>query len=223
MRRRNYFLNKVNALALVILTVFSLISCKKEKQNDIDKKVMLYKVDQGLLSKYFFGAGSYWIYQNQNLNEDSVIVKSVENGVTPDPQYGAKGTNYAEYEFYKMNFKNMSQGNDYNYYFMNNYIKLNGGGEYGVLNGQPIFMYEAHINEEFNGATVFEKIDSLNILGNMYYDITKMKISAVDQWVQVFTYDTDMYFADHIGLIKKEIFDTINGTQSYELKKYDIK
>ena len=95
----------------------------------------------------------------------------------------------------------------------------------GNENGQTIFKYDAAIDESFNGATVIAHIDTLNILGNMYYGVTKMNISAdsQSQFQQEFIYDTDLYFSENIGLVKKEVFDTINGNQVFNLKRYNIK
>jgi len=128
-----------------------------------------------------------------------------------------------------MYFKNMSTGDGFNYFFFHDFISFNGHPNSirypQYENGQTIFKYDAAIDESFNGATVIAHIDTLNILGNMYYGVTKMNISAdsQSQFQQEFIYDTDLYFSENIGLVKKEVFDTINGNQVFNLKRYNIK
>lgn len=120
-----------------------------------------------------------------------------------------------------MNLLDVTKSIVSNYYYMSDYIKLNGGGDYSEK-GQPIFMYNESVNYEFNGAQIIAKIDTLTILGKVYNNITKIKITASEQYQHEFSYDTYLFFVDNYGLIRQEINDTINGYETWNLKRYLI-
>jgi len=210
---------KHRAILIFILAVTSILSCKKDST-----EVTYYTtyMNAAMLTKYFFKPGTYWVYENQNSLLDSVIVTSDTNGFTTIPcPHGCPGGIITRDEFYKMNLLDITNNIASNYYYMSDYIKLNGGGEYSQ-EGQPVFIYEKPVDYSFNGATVVDKYDSMNVLGTKYYDITKMKITASLQFQREFVFDTYLYFAANFGIIKKEIDDSIKGYQTWNLKRSRI-
>ena len=179
-------------------------------------------VDSDLIDEYFFTNGTYWIYENQSSQIDSITVESTANdfNLIPCP-HGCPNKKQSQYEYFSMELKNHTQNYTYNYYFLNKHIKKNGGGDYCEL-GQPILTYNRDIGYEFNGITVTEKYDSLLVLDNYYYNVTKMSLTAEEQYQLEYEYNTDLYFSPNIGLIKKETHDTINGMEIWNLKRYHI-
>lgn len=203
----------ISAFLACLLGCFS---CKKKQE-------ITYRIDYvngNLFSEYFSRPGSYWVYEDQNVQTDSIAVISMDYGLNTFPcTQGCPGGIVHKDQFYVMNLRNVTQNKNYNYYFLGNHIKQNGGGEYGQL-GQPVFVYNGKPGDEFNGVTVVEKLDSLTILGNTYYQVTKMRISAADQCQHEFNLDTELYFAKNVGLIKKEVIDAVNGNQVFQLKRF---
>lgn len=213
----NGLMNRTFLISILALAL--LIGCKKES-----KEITYYTtyVNTAMLTKYFFKPGTYWVYEDQSNFNDSVIVTGGTNGFTTIPcPHGCPGGVITRYEYYEMNLFDFTNNITSNHYYMSNYIKLNGGGEYGQL-GQPIFMYDRAVNYSFNGAKVIDKYDSMTVSGIKYYNITKMKITASLQFQKEFLFDTYLYFADNFGIIKKEINDTINGYQTWNLKRSHI-
>jgi hypothetical protein len=210
---------KNRTVSIAILALIIVSGCKNDNQ-----EISYYTtyVSTSLATKYVFKPGSYWIYENQNNQVDSVTVTDTTRGFNTIPcPHGCPGGVVSRIEFYQMNLLDVTGNIAFNYYFMGNHIKLNGGGEYGQL-GQPVFLYGQPVNYSFNGAKVIDKFDSITISGTKYFKITKMQITASLQYQHEFSYDTYLWFADNFGLIKQEINDTINGYQTWNLKRSHI-
>jgi hypothetical protein len=120
-----------------------------------------------------------------------------------------------------MYIKSYGASETFNYYLTNNYIKLNGGGEYGQ-DGQPIFMADCEIGTEFNGMEIQEKIQSLIINSNTFNNVIKVKITASKQYQPVYTNDTYLYFEENVGLIKKVIDLGNSEFESYSIKDWNL-
>ena len=201
---------------MFLLTVFS---CKKG-EHKIEHRYAY--VDDSLLANYFFPEGSYWVYKDQNNQIDSIVNSVNTNGFTTTPcPHGCPSGIINNTEFYKMTLKNVTKNESFNYYFTSNYIRLNGGGNYSEL-GQPIFIYNETLNHEFNGATTIEKLDVFELNGVSFQNVTKVKITYAEQYQNEFRFDTDLYFAEKIGLIKQTVYDTINGVNDIELIRFKV-
>ena len=101
-------------------------------------------------------------------------------------------------------------------------IKYNGGGNWGQ-EGQPIYTWNREIGESSGGLALITKYDSLEILDSIFYNVDLMTITAEEQFQTEFEFNTDFYFSPYIGVIRKVIHDTINGTKTWNLKRYDVK
>jgi hypothetical protein len=217
-------LKKSIRLFLTLLITFGSIISFSNCTKDIDEMEYInYYVDQDLIDKYYFEKGSLWVYKDQNLNLDSITVENTEHGfkTTPCP-HGCPGRKTSRHEYFIMNLRELGSNSTFNYYFLSGHFKINGGGIVGEL-GQPIYLHNSDIGYSFNGTTVIAQLDSLNINENTYFNVTKIKISALDQIQDEFNFDTELYFSENIGLIKKVVFDTINGAQTKLLIDYTIK
>lgn len=205
--------------AFVIVSVL-LTYCKKEEPMTYFES----KVDRDMLDKFMFNAGTYWVYEDEQTMElDSLVVLGWSTGFNTIPcPHGCPSRRTSRYEYFVMWMMSITNGNGWNYYFDGDWFKYNGGGEYGHL-GQPIFMYNEPIGNEFNGARIVDQLDSLTILGNTYYEVTKMKITQAEQFDIMFSDDLHFYFSEHVGLIRKEKLNqdgSVNKT--WNLKRYEI-
>lgn len=204
-----------NIIFVIFFIAISTISCEKE---NVKSETSYTYILKELRTEYIFNVGSYWVFQDSAGNLDSIVLSHVETGFTsfcPD-----NGCSINEYT--TMIYNNVTRNMLYNHYFMMDFVRYNGGGDWGQ-DGQPIFIYDAQLGYEFNGVEVTGKQDSLEIMNNVYYDVIRMTIDANRQFQKEFEYNTDLYFAPHVGLIKKVSYDTVNGIQTWELLRYQIK
>lgn len=106
----------------------------------------------------------------------------------------------------------------FNHYLAFNSIKYNGGGDWGQ-EGQPIFLLNQEEGYFFNGLLVGEKLDSLLILNEMFYEVQKMSVETDLQFQNEFEYDTDFYFSESVGIVRIVIHDTTNGMRTWNLTR----
>ena len=195
---------------LVFILIF--IGCRK----DTTETVNYTYLDESLKSKFSFNEGSYWIYQDQLQNIDSVVLTIKENGFT----HSCPGC--SRNEFIELIYTSQKNGTDFNHYLMADFIRYNGGGDFGQ-NGQPIYITKREEGYEFNGLIVGKVLDSLVILNATFYNVEKMSVQADSQYQREFEFDTDIYFAPMVGIIREVIFDSINGTTTRDLKRFNLK
>ena len=182
----------------ILIIGTTVISCKKENSEDETN----YSYLNESIEPYKFKSGSYWVFQNDSTKIlDSIVVISTESNFywSPPPVQGQAGT---KREYYNMNLQSFLTSNNFNHFLTSNYIKQNGGGDYGQ-DGQPIFMSESNIGTKFNGMEIIEKFPTLIINGNSFNYIVETKITESEQYQPVFSNDTYLYFSDSIGIVKK--------------------
>jgi hypothetical protein len=189
-------------------------SCNKECQ---ENQITYSYIDESLKSNYSFNEGSYWIYEDQAMNVDSVVLTNHETGFTSTCPDNSCST----YEFIELTFNNVTQETFFNHYLMSRHIKYNGGGEWGQ-NGQPIYINDKEEGYEFNGLVVERVLDSLMISNTIFYNVEKMNIQVDMQYQNEFEFDREFYFVPSIGIVRTIINDTINGTIIWDLKNYYI-
>jgi hypothetical protein len=200
---------------LLGLFVILISACK---ESDIPSSTNYTYIPEELKTQFVFEKGSYWIYEDNNGNIDSVIIIESDSGFTsicPDNGCPLR-------EYIKLVFQNVTKNEHFNYYFIDQVIKYNGGGNWGQ-EGQPIYIWNWEIGENSNGLTLIASYDSIEILDNMFYNIDVMEVTAKDQFQVEFEFNTDLYFSPYIGVIRRVIHDTINGTETWDLKNYNIK
>lgn len=179
-----------------------------------------------VLKPFLFRQNSYWVYTNSNTgNLDSLVVTSTKNDFCYDahPKYG--GGNYVkEYRVTNYLFFEGSQTTSYSYwdYAMYDYIKHQGGGEYGQY-GQPIFSCTKTIGAEFNGLVLEGLISTMVINGNTFNDVRKFRLVAEKQiYPKIFQEDRLLYYSPHVGLIKKVIMPTSGDSTTLELLRWNV-
>jgi hypothetical protein len=187
-------------------------SCSKDDPSIESNYLYL---NESFKSNFGFHEGSYWVYQNQSMNLDSVVLTVYDSGFTGNCPKTFCDLN----EFVKLTYENVTQGSTYNHYLAFNSIKYNGGGDWGE-DGQPIFLLNEDEGYFFNGLLIGEKLDSLLILDEMFYDVQKTSVQAGLQYQPEFDFDRDFYFVESVGVVRIVIYDTINGTQTWNLKRW---
>jgi hypothetical protein len=199
---------------IIIFLILMISSCKK---NEPEGEIRYSYINETLKNNFNFNEGSSWIYQDQSLNLDSVVLANYQTGFTsicPDNECSRN-------EFVKLTFENLTQGTSFNHYLLSNFTRYNGGGSWGQ-DGQPIYILGKAESYGFNGLIVGEKYDSLLILDEMFYNVEKMSVNADMQFQIEFEYDRDFYFVPTVGIVRSVIHDTVNGTLTWDLKNYNI-
>jgi len=163
---------------------------------------------KGYFKNNFVFESGYWVYQDtSNADIDSISLTScIHNYVSPNPGW----PDYQEY--YLMDYHSHTNNYDYNDYIITNYWKRNGGGYYGEL-GQPImhigqYQQLPEVGNGFNGYEIITIINELEIAGNIFYGVVVSRIYVDEQYQNEFFYDTDLYFAPDVGIIRKEYTDS---------------
>lgn len=198
-------------IARLLFLSFILFGCDKSTPREVIKNF----VDAELKHNYSFNEGSYWVYEGPDSRLDSVILMNATSGFTnPTP-------NYSIMEYFTYRYHSFKTGKGFNHYYTTNFIRYNGGGDYGQ-NGQPIFILEKNEGNEFNGLLVGESLDSMLIFGEVFYNVQKMTVIASNQYEPVFKHDRDFYFSPGVGIVKYVIKDTVFGVEEWSLKKYHL-
>jgi len=178
-------------------------------------------VDIHLENCYTFYSG-YWVYQDSaTLELDSIILIELKHGFYgPNPAI----PNYREY--YQLTLKHVNSGETYNEFYIVNEWKRNGGGTYGEL-GQPVFWvnisnHEPYIGYGYNGFEMIALFDSIAIGDNTFYQVCKSTVYADEQYQHEFDFDTDLYFAPHIGIVRMDYFDEGSVHHVWNLVNWDV-
>jgi len=168
------------------------------------------------LQNFVFGSG-YWVYQDTVNNDiDSIsLVSCMHNAIAPNPIYD----DYQEY--FLMDYYSHSYDCNFNDYIIDNRWTRNGGGQYGEL-GQPImhvgqFDIIPEVGNGFNGYEIMDIFDSLEIHGNVFYNVVWSRVEEDQQYQYEFIYDTDLYFAPGTGIDRKEYTDILGTTHVWDL------
>lgn len=199
----------------VLALILTFISCKKEETKGEDQTELISKG----LYPFKFKTGSYWVYEkDSSATLDTVqVIGTDSNFCWSVPRiHGYPGV---KSEYFKIGLKSSQPSGITNYYLNHDYIRVN-GGVFFCSDGQPVF----HLNLEghnFNGMKVVDSFPSLTINGNIFSYVTKVKITASEQFKHVFDTTTYLYFTDSIGLIRKEI-ETSSGLETWSIKTWNI-
>ena len=212
-------------LLLVICLAFS--ACKQDKQPiDEPQKPTVNNscYIQKSLIPYDVKTNSYWVYTNDlDPGIDSVSVQGSETGMMTLIPSTSKSTGYSG-EYYKINLKSSYYIKTYNNFLKCNEIVINGSAEWGTWGkeGQPIYNVNSAVGTSSDGMEIISKLNTLNINGITFNNITKIKITAANQRLKVFDNDTYLYYVDTVGLIKKEIVLGLNLIQTWSIKRWKI-
>ncbi len=212
---------------IAVVFILSNFSCRKKDDDSTNTEI---EKEKRMLSEavksFLFRQHSYWVYTNStNGNLDSLVVIATKNDFCYDahPKYGG-GKYVKEYVETTYNYFVGSQNASYNYweYAMYDYIKHQGGGEFGQY-GQPIFSCTKTIGAEFNGLVLEELFPTMVINGITFNDVRKFKLVAEKQiYPKIFQEDRLLYYSPYVGLVKKVIMPTSGDTTTLELLRWNV-
>lgn len=192
-------------LVYLISLSLTLISCKKDKTPPIDQDEWEYDtlISPDLIPMLFDSA-SYWIYDN-GLVKDTVTLLSVERGEAYlVPKQPAKEVFYVDFS--------SSQFPNYSELYFSNIISRN-----WTSSG---FIYCANLNvgESIQNAQMLERIDTLIINSQEYYDVVKMKITQDETIAN----DMYLYYCNYKGMIRKEMLSNDVVTEVWDLVESNV-
>jgi len=171
-------------------------------------------------NKYVFGFG-YWVYQDTVSSEiDSITLIATTHGyISPTPII----PDYEEY--YLMEMQSHTQNYSYNEFIISQYWKRNGGGMYGEL-GQPVMhigQYDTwpEVGNGFNGYEIMGMFDNLQVGDEIFNNVVWTHIYENEQYQYEFDYDTDLFFAEFVGIIRKEYTDDMGVHHVWNLINYE--
>ncbi len=203
--------------SLFIILLLLLISCQKDTNKD---DTVYLDVDEQLKNQYHFLKGSYWVYENQDFERDSISIKNQQSGFTHACPFDCPRK-----EFINTTFYSSASLDTFNYYLIESDIKYRGGGSHGHL-GQRIFNTSLAPGEALNALQLVENLDSLSIGATTFYAVQHFKVIAKDQLdnheAPIFNYDRDFFFVPDVGLVRQIIQDSLNGPVVWDLKDYFI-
>jgi hypothetical protein len=172
------------------------------------------------MNNFVFESG-YWVYRDTLNNDiDSItLTNCIHNYVSPNPAC----PDYQEY--FLMEFYSHSYDYSYNEYLITQFWKRNGGGYYGEL-GQPIMhigQYQQYpeVGNGFNGYEIIDIIDIIEVSGSVYYDVVVSRVYEEQQYQYDFEYNTDLYFAPGVGIIREEYIDDLGNDHVWDLINYE--
>jgi len=211
----------VQKVKLILLLVIGLMtSCKKETPPE----EFYYQYLSSSLKPYMFKSGSYWVYENDSTGiVDSIVVTATKHDffILSPTGPGQTGTQ-TKVEYYKLEIYDVLNVTSY-IDFLHGSVVIRNGSESGISYlGQPILLAHSPIGSTSNGAQVWDTISVLNVGSNTFHGVQEMKIIYSEQNQIEFDHDTYLYFADSIGLVKKEIDLGSGNIESWSLKRWSV-
>jgi hypothetical protein len=189
--------------------------CKKEPDNTVkppEKNDTDY-IDKSLKQNYLFNPGSKWVYYSEKFGFDSVQI--IKQGHYFDHLY-IHGIEYTKTEYY-LNYCKSNIKDSFVDVFRSQLIMRNPHWDWNGWVGGCIFISWLTVNDSsFNEIKLLGIIDSMNLFGKTYIKVAKIQILNDENENNHTTY---YYFTPHIGIIRKEIKDSI----TWDLYDYDIK
>jgi len=179
----------------VLILFLSVLGCRKEEEKTINK----YRISKSLYP-FLFDKGSYWVYKNTNSGIlENLAVQSITKdifAVLPNhPGQGIQSYN----EYYTTKYSS-SLTDSYEEQFLGYVISR------GFYHGGFVFLSSKTIGDKSLNAEITDLLDTLTIENRTFKQVVKMKIIG-DQYISD---DFNLYYADSVGVIKKE--KTKNGT-----------
>lgn len=192
---------------LVILPFAILTACHCDKQE------VIYSAGSQMYD-YVFRDSSVWIYRNISTNvEDTVTLFRLDRTFfgldTSDKCIDLKK------EVFYLNQKSSYTPDKEFYFFIDkNGIRLNGDGDFPLM-GQQLQNIATDITDSSTGAVYIQTLPFLIVEGHYTYNVKKVVILDKSDMYPSGTY---LYWSPDIGIVRKEIYDTVVGVQTWDLK-----
>ena len=203
-------------LFLSCLIILS-FSCKKD-ENAGDPS---YTYISESVKPYIFKTGTWWCYAKDSSSVfDTLKLTSTETGFFWS-ELAINGSNGVKSEFFQMNLKSTFNGSEGNYYSAFDYMRKNGGGNFGEF-GQPVLFTGQPVGYGFSGAKVDSLIPFYSVNGVVFNNVIKIKITKTEQYQVEYEKDTYLYFVPGIGLVRKETVLDSGQLDTWSLKSWNI-
>ena len=186
-----------------------LTSCKKEEEKP--REYSHDKIGMGLYP-FLFDVGSYWVYKDTITNEtDSTVVISINRStfINP-PSYPGQGSQ-GDVEYFNIKYFSLPSSNYFEEQLFGSFITR------ALTSGGCTYISGKDKGSSISNAEVSDVFDSLNIEGDVFLDVVKMKVNK-DSYIDN---NYNLYYVDSIGVVKKEL--TINDTivKTWNLIRYN--
>ncbi len=204
------------AYILFIVILFLSTSCEKEE------RTTRYNYLPENIRPYIFFTGSFWVYQNDlTLEKETIIITKTEHDqcVSYPSVHGSNSSTNSEY--FKMSYETSNPAKNYFEFVVFDAIYRNGGSEY-CRGGQPVFTANGYFGYNYEGLMVTGKYSTYLVNGKLFKNVTKVRINAEDPTTNLFQDDTEFYYAPYVGVIKKVIYKSGGGIDSWSLTNFYI-
>ena len=191
-----------NWLIPLIAILFVVTNCKKEEEFE-------YKVFDvnPKLYPFLFDTCSSWVYNNPVTNEiDNVTIVNMSIGTYP-PGYSSDSYMLV----YSFSCLSTYQGESY-YHACQNIISKN------IHISGLLFIASGVIGDKRENARIDTIYDLFDVNGVSYKDVVKMDIEE-DWWIEN---EMNLYWADSVGIVKKEIKENGVIVETWNLQSYDV-
>lgn len=161
------------------------------------------------LFSFLFEPGSYWIYSRNEHNMIDSIYLTDQIVYNLSSVSVGQGNSIVNQE-YKISYTSSLAGT-YSEYLVGYIISR------GSVSGGYIYLSSYQIGDVGANARIENIFDSLAIKETTFYNVVMMKITK-DNYIET---DMHLYYADSIGVIKKEILDGEQIIETWDLMSYN--
>jgi hypothetical protein len=169
-------------------------------------------------NNFIFNSG-FWVYQDTaTLETDSVTLENVKHGF-----YGPNPAILDYREYYQLEYYSHTSDSAFNDFFVENLWRVNGGGEWAEL-GQPVMLANnsGPMYGGYNGFEIIEILDSLAVGDHMFYNVAWSHVYEDQQYQHEFNFDTDLYYAEDVGLVRQAYTDDEGVSHSRDLVNWEV-
>lgn len=226
--RKIFIIMKKNIRLLILSLLIVIVTLNSGAQNMRSVFVSSNTFDQDTVrvywyfaTKFVFGSG-FWVYKDTVSDEtDSISLVNISHGFYgPNPAF----SEFSEY--YLMDYYSHTYDSSYNDFFWRNLWRRNGGGEYAEL-GQPVMdigQFESYpeVGNGFNGYEIIDILDSLIVGSQTFYHVVWSHIYKDQQYQHEFDFDTDLFFGENVGIVRKEYTDNAGVHHVWNLTNWEI-
>ena len=188
------------------LVVSIFISCSEENESG---GITYYKINESLFP-FLFDQGSYWIYQNTNDNSiiDSVVLISLLE--EEETQMIGKGY-LSKDQVFHLTYQSSKNGT-FSEYLIGYVIAKES------VNAGFIYLSSRKIGDSSRNASIKNIHGELQINGMAFKDVVEMDIEKAEY----ISDEMNLFYADSVGLVKKQIKNGNNITEDWELLRYEV-
>lgn len=183
----------------------TLISCKKDKTPPIEQDEWEYDtlISPDLIPMLFDSA-SYWIYDNGFAKDTVTLLSTVRGKAYLIPNQPAK-------EVFQLDF-NSSQFPIYSEFYFSGVISRN------WTSSGFVYCVNVNVGESLQNVQLMERIDTLIVNAQEYYDVVKMKVTH-DETI---SNDLYLYYCNYKGMIRKEMLSNDVVTEVWNLVESNV-